>query len=79
MATISYHVRRDNDAWAVLRNGETEGGSFATQEAAFEVAAARASAELRTGHDVVVQASSPTDPAGAEELGGAPMRGDGFS
>jgi hypothetical protein len=78
MSTISYRVSRYGDDWAVLRNGESE-GSYATQEAAFEVASARASAELRTGHSVVVEAATPTDPAGAADLGGRPMRGDGFS
>lgn len=78
MTTISYAIRRDGDLWTVLRNGETEGG-YVTQEAAFETAAARASAELRTGHSVVVEAGAPTDPAGASDRGGEPVRGEGFS
>jgi hypothetical protein len=78
MARISYQVTKASDGWAILRDGEPE-GSYVTQEAAFEVAAARASAELRTGHDIVVEALTPTDPAGAAPLGGDPVRGDGFS
>jgi hypothetical protein len=78
MATISYTLQRDGDFWAVLRNGEAE-GSYATQEAAFETAAAHAGAELRTGHSVRLEAQSPTNPAGAADLGGKPVRGDGFS
>ena len=78
MPTISYTITRDGDLWTVLRDGEAEGG-YATQEAAFETAAAHASAELRTGHSVRLEAGTPTDPAGASERGGAPVRGDGFS
>jgi hypothetical protein len=64
--------------WAVIRNGE-EAGSFVTQEAAFESAAAYAGGDLRTGHDIVIEACSPTNPGGAATLGGKPMQGDGFS
>jgi hypothetical protein len=54
--------------------------SYVTQEAAFEAASADASADLRSGFDIVIQAASPTDPAGASrESGGRPMKGDGFS
>jgi hypothetical protein len=78
MTTISYTIERDGDMWAVLRDGAAE-GSYATQEAAFETAAARAGAELRTGNSVRVEAGAPTDPAGAADRGGKPVRGDGFS
>ncbi len=78
MATISYTLRKDGDFWEVLRDGEAE-GSYATQEAAFETAAARAGAQLRTGNSVRVEAQTPTEPSGAADLGGDPVRGDGFS
>jgi hypothetical protein len=79
MPTISYRVVRDGENWAVLRDGEPEGAYYVTQEAAFETAAAHAGAELRTGNGVVIDAGAPTNPAGAADLGGRPVRGDGFS
>jgi hypothetical protein len=78
MTTVTYKVERSGDQWSVVCDGEQQ-GLYLTQEAAFETAAAYASGNLRTGHDIVIEARSPTDPAGAREQGGAPMRGDGFS
>jgi hypothetical protein len=79
MPQVSYKIERDGEMWSLLRNGEPE-MSYVTQEAAFEAASADASADLRSGFDIVIQAASPTDPAGASrESGGRPMKGDGFS
>ena len=78
MPRIAYDIRRMADMWTIFRNGD-EQASYATQEAAFETAAAYASADLRTGHDIVIEAASPTDPRGARPLGGVPTPGDGFS
>jgi hypothetical protein len=71
-------VKREGDSWRLLRNGEPE-ASYLTQEAAFTIAASSASADLRSGYSVMVEASAPTDPEGASDLGGKPMPGDGFS
>jgi hypothetical protein len=78
MSKVRYQVARAGEKWSVVRNGEDE-KSYVTQEAAFEVAAADASADLRSGFDIVIEASAPTDPVGARELGGQPMVGDGFA
>ena len=79
MPKVSYTIVKDGDQWAVARDG-TPAKSYMTQEAAFEVAAADASAELRSGFDIVLEATSPTASAGASHKGGgAPTRGDGFS
>ena len=79
MAKVSYKIVRAGEEWAISRNG-TADRSYVTQEAAFEVAAADASADLRSGFDVVIEAASPTNPAGASsQAGGAPVPGDGFN
>ena len=65
MAKVSYKIVRAGEEWAISRNG-TADRSYVTQEAAFEVAAADASADLRSGFDVVIEAASPTDPCRGE-------------
>lgn len=54
MARISYIVAPAADQWSISRDGE-RGMSYATQEAAFEVAIAEASGDLRSGHEVVIE------------------------
>lgn len=54
MARISYIVAPAADQWSISRDGE-QGMSYATQEAAFEVAIAEASGDLRSGHEVVIE------------------------
>ncbi len=78
MTRISYQLAKSGETWAVMRDGE-EVGSYVTQEAAFESAAAFAGGDLRTGNDIVIEAQSPTDTSGRADLGGVPRRGDGFS
>jgi hypothetical protein len=78
MPRVSYKIVKSGDEWAIARNGQSE-KSYLTQEAAFEIAAADASADLRSGFDVVIEAAAPTLPAGASDQGGAPVKGDGFS
>ena len=77
MATIAYRVSRDGDMWSVSRDGKP-GMSYATQEAAFEVAVGEAGGDLRSGHDIVISVAAATDPAGAHDRGGLPIEGDGF-
>ena len=79
MATIAHGVTRDGDQWSLSRDGKPAGMSYLTQEAAFEVAVGEAGGDLRSGHDVVIQVSAPTDPAGARDRGGEPVEGDGFT
>ena len=79
MATIAYRVTRDGDQWSLSRDGKPAGMSYLTQEAAFEVAVGEAGGDLRSGHDVVIQVSAATDPAGARDRGGQRAEGDGFS
>jgi hypothetical protein len=54
MARIAYIVAPNADQWSIFRDGE-RGMSYATQEAAFEVAIAEASGDLRSGHEVVIE------------------------
>ena len=77
MTTISYRVARNGDQWALMRNGEL-GMNYLTQEAAFEVAIGEAGGDLRSGHDIVLEVTAATDPAGARDRGGLPVDGDGF-
>jgi hypothetical protein len=52
--------------WALLRNGEP-GADYATAEAAFEVAAAKSSIEMRSDNEIIIHvrpANKSTD-AGA--------------
>ena len=75
MATISYKVTPDGDQWAVTRNGAYS-MSYATQEAAYEVAVGEAGGDLRSGHDVVIEVIHATDPVGAHDRGGLPAPGE---
>ncbi len=77
MTTITYKVASEGGQWSLMRNGEA-GMSYLTQQAAFEVAVGEAGGDLRTGHDIVIQVASATEPSGAVEGGGKPMPGDGF-
>jgi hypothetical protein len=79
MPTIAYRVTRDGDQWSLSRYGKPADMSYLTQEAAFEAAVGEACGDLRSGHDVVIQVSAATDPAGARDRGGEPVEGDGFS
>jgi hypothetical protein len=76
MPTKTYRIAKRGKDWVVLE-GDVEGMTYVTQEAAFEAAAAAASADLRTGNAVRIEAGPPTDPAGAR--GGEPAPGNGFS
>ncbi len=78
MAKISYIVTRAGDTWRVTRNGEPL-MDYASLGAAFESSCANAGGDLRSGHDVIIEAATATDPRGATDLGGVPQRGDGFS
>jgi hypothetical protein len=77
MATVDYKVSRRGEQWAVARQGEVN-MTYVTQEAAFEAATLQAGGDLRSGHDIVIQVGAATDPRGAVDLGGSPMKGDGF-
>ena len=79
MATIAYKVTRDLDGWSLSRDGKSAGMSYVSQEAAFEVAVGEAGGDLRSGHDIVIEVVAVTDPAGARDQGGEPMKGDGFT
>ena len=79
MATIAYKVTRDREGWALSRDGKPAGMTYFTQEAAFEVAVGEAGGDLRSGHDIVIEVSAATDPAGARDRGSEPMKGDGFT
>ena len=60
MAKIFYVVAPAGDQWSITRDGEP-GMSYATQEAAFEVAVGEAGGDLRSGHDVVIEIRSARD------------------
>ncbi len=75
---VSYKITKIAFQWMRTRNGKDE-GSFVGQEAAFETAAAHAGGDLRSGYDIIIEAGSPTNPEGAQDRGGVPMSGDGFS
>ncbi len=79
MATIAYRVMRDGDQWWLSRDGKPAGMSYMTQEAAFEVAVGEAGGDLRSGHTILIEVNAATDPAGAHDRGGEPIKGDGFS
>jgi hypothetical protein len=44
--------------WIIMRNGE-RGAAYLTAEVAFEVAAAQASIEMRSDHDIVIHVRQP--------------------
>jgi hypothetical protein len=53
MADIAYEIVPEAGQWVVTRNGE-RGATYVTAETAFEVAAAEASIEMRSDHDIVI-------------------------
>ena len=75
MAKISYKVVPRGEQWAVSRNWSYS-MNYATQMAAYEVATSEAGGDLRSGHDVVIEVSHATDPAGARDSGGLPLPGE---
>ena len=77
MTTVDYKVSRQGEQWSVARQGQVS-MTYVTQEAAFEAAALQAGGDLRFGHDIVIQVRAATDPSGAVDGGGAPVKGDGF-
>lgn len=79
MATIAYKVSRDGDQWSLSRDGKPADITYFTQEAAFEVAVGEAGGDLRSGHSILIQVNAATEPAGARDRGGEPMKGDGFA
>ena len=54
MSIVAYRVSRSGEKWLVTRNGEP-GMSYVSQEAAYEVAVAEASGDLRTGHEIRIE------------------------
>jgi hypothetical protein len=79
MATIAYRVMRNGDQWTLSRDGKPAGMGYLTQEAAFEAVVGEAGGDLRSGHDIVIQVNAASEPAGARDRGGEPIRGDGFA
>ena len=75
--TTVYRVEKAGDQWSVLRNGKL-GMTYLTQEAAFEIAAAEAGSDLRSGDDIVIAVASASDPTGPRYGGGEAMEGDSF-
>lgn len=54
MAMVSYKVTPAGEKWLVTRDGEP-GMSYVSQEAAYEVAVAEASVDLRTGAEIRIE------------------------
>ena len=54
MPMVAYKVTPRGEKWLVTRDGEP-GMSYVSQEAAYEVAVAEASGDLRTGHEVRIE------------------------
>ena len=54
MALVAYKVAPTGGKWLVTRDGEP-GMSYVSQEAAYEVAVAEASGDLRTGHEIRIE------------------------
>jgi hypothetical protein len=50
---ITYEIAGSQGEWVVSRNGEP-GASYVTAEAAFEVAVAQSSTEMRSDHEIVI-------------------------
>jgi hypothetical protein len=53
MAKITYEITQSPDGWTFFRN-EERGADYATAEAAFEVAAAKTSIEMRSDHEITI-------------------------
>jgi hypothetical protein len=54
MPMVAYKVTPRGEKWLVTRDGEP-GMSYVSQEAAYEVAVAEASGDLRTGHEIRIE------------------------
>ena len=54
MTTVAYKVAPTGEKWLVTRNNEP-GMNYVSQEAAFEIAVARAGADLRSGHEIRIE------------------------
>ena len=54
MAMVAYKVAPHDGKWQVTRDGEP-GMSYISQEAAYEVAVAEASGDLRTGREIRIE------------------------
>jgi hypothetical protein len=52
--SVTYEISRLGEEWTLTRNGEG-GASYATAEGAFEVAAAQASIEMRSDHEIIIR------------------------
>jgi len=64
MTKITYEISQSPAGWALLRSGEP-GAGYATEEAAFEVAAAKASIEMRSDNEIILHvppADKSTEP-----------------
>ena len=61
MTKITYEISQSPAGWALLRSGEP-GAGYATEEAAFEVAAAKASIEMRSDNEIIPPADKSTEP-----------------
>ena len=53
MGKIIYEISQSPAGWAILRNNEP-GADYVTAEAAFEVAAAKASIEMRSDNEIII-------------------------
>jgi len=53
MESIVYEIAPAAGEWSITRNGES-GAAYATAEAAFEVAAAQASIEMRSDKEITI-------------------------
>lgn len=54
MAMVAYRVVPTGEKWLVTRDGEP-GMSYISREAAYEVAVAEASGDLRTDHEIRIE------------------------
>jgi hypothetical protein len=54
MPIVAYKVIPPGEKWLVTRDGEP-GMSYVSQEAAYEVAVAEASGDLRTGNEIRIE------------------------
>jgi len=64
MTKITYEISQSPAGWSLFRNGEP-GADYATAEAAFEVAAAKASIEMRSDNEIILHvppADKSTEP-----------------
>ena len=75
MTMVAYKVEPTGEQWLVTRDGEP-GMSYISQEAAYEVAVAKAAGDLRTGHEIRIEvvggAYDRLDDGSRKPVGGAP-------